>query len=161
MPDTVWADKSQQPDAGCQWWPKKPLTELPVKKCKRCGLYEADAIKSDDVFDEWELCPDDFVDGRYSHVKDKEFNATFICLECIASADSKTASSDSKAAVKKPKVALVVIICILASVVTAIGMVTAYKLWQKRKREQDQARFLKLFEEGDDIEDELGIGHVI
>ncbi|KAG1339173.1 hypothetical protein COCNU_04G014790 [Cocos nucifera] len=140
----------------------QPLTELPVNKCKRCGLYEEDTIKSDDVFDEWELCPDDFVDGKYSHFKDKEFNATFICLECTASADStRTVSSDSKDEVKKPNVALLVIICVLASVVTVIGMVTAYKLWQKRKMQQDQARFLKLFEEGDDIEDELGIGRVI
>ncbi|XP_077245266.1 uncharacterized protein LOC143885137 [Tasmannia lanceolata] len=37
----------------------QPLTELPDSKCKRCGLYEKDSLKSDDVFDEWELCPSD------------------------------------------------------------------------------------------------------
>ncbi|KAI3822406.1 hypothetical protein L1987_09996 [Smallanthus sonchifolius] len=30
--------------------------------------------------------------------------------------------------------------------------------FQKRKRRQEQARFMKLFEDTDDIEDELGIG---
>ncbi|ERM95628.1 hypothetical protein AMTR_s00023p00168220 [Amborella trichopoda] len=40
---------------------------------------------SDDTFDEWELCPDEFKgpEGRYIHFKDKEFNATFLCPECI------------------------------------------------------------------------------
>lgn len=82
-------------------------------------------------------------------------------LIVVITDSTQTASSDSKAVIKKPNMALVVIICILASAITVIGMVTAYKLWQKRKREQDQARFLKLFEEGDDIEDELGLGPVI
>lgn len=44
------------------------------------------------------------------------------------------------------------------------GLVGAYKYWQKRKKQRQQAQFLKLFEDADDIEDELGIGplsHVI
>ncbi|KAJ0793806.1 hypothetical protein HanOQP8_Chr01g0033331 [Helianthus annuus] len=54
-------------------------------KCKRCGFYEEDRITSDDVFDEWEFCPSDFKsdDGRYIRTKDKEFNATFLCPECV------------------------------------------------------------------------------
>lgn len=64
----------------------QPLTELPDKKCQRCGLYEENTFKSDDVFDEWELCPSDFVDGKYLHFKEKEFNATFLCPECTFSA---------------------------------------------------------------------------
>ena len=31
------------------------------------------------------------------------------------------------------------------------GLVAGYKYWQKRKREHDHARFLKIFEDGDDI----------
>lgn len=58
-------------------------------------------------------------------------------------------------------VAAIILISVLASTVTIIGLIAAYKYWQKRKRLQDQARFLKLFEEGDDIEDELGLGTVI
>lgn len=52
---------------------------------------------------------------------------------------------------------MVVIISALVSIAATAITVTAYKYWQKRKREQDQARFLKLFDEGDDIEDELSL----
>lgn len=58
-------------------------------------------------------------------------------------------------------VALIILIIVLVSTVLSLGLIAAYKYWQKKKREQDQARFLKLFEEGDDIEDELGLGIVI
>jgi hypothetical protein len=34
------------------------------------------------VYDEWEMCSDDFVEGKYIHFKEKEFNATFICSDC-------------------------------------------------------------------------------
>lgn len=63
----------------------QPLTELTNRKCKRCGFYEKDRIDSDDVFDEWELCPSDFTepDGKYIRVKEKEFNATFSCPKCL------------------------------------------------------------------------------
>ena len=64
----------------------KPLTSLIGSKCKRCGLYEEDTIKRDDVFDEWELCPSSFSlesEGRYIHFKDKEFNMTFACKSCL------------------------------------------------------------------------------
>lgn len=71
----------------------QPLTELTDNKCKRCGLYEMDSIKSDDVFDEWELCLDDFVDGKSIHFKQKEFNATFICEECRAAAGANLSLS--------------------------------------------------------------------
>ncbi|CAI9098127.1 OLC1v1034713C3 [Oldenlandia corymbosa var. corymbosa] len=63
----------------------QPLTELLEKKCKRCGIYEHDKIASDDVFDEWELCASDFTDGKYNHVKEGEFNATFLCSDCVPS----------------------------------------------------------------------------
>ena len=56
---------------------------------------------------------------------------------------------------------LVIMISALVSVVTLFGVVAIYKYWQKRKREQDQARFLKLFEDGNDIEDELNLGTII
>ncbi|XP_020571668.1 uncharacterized protein LOC110018644 isoform X3 [Phalaenopsis equestris] len=105
---------------GIESW--QPIAGFPDKKCKRCGLYELDRLKSDDVFDEWELCPDEFLEGNYVHYKQKEFNATFACTECMTR--------------------------------VAFGI---YKYWQKRKREQNQARFLKLFDEGDDIDNELDL----
>jgi len=63
----------------------QPLTNFFGKKCKRCGVYEEDKILYDDVFDEWELCPSDFTtpDGRYIHFKEKEFNASFLCPDCL------------------------------------------------------------------------------
>ncbi|WOK95526.1 hypothetical protein Cni_G04233 [Canna indica] len=137
----------------------QPLTELPGKKCKRCGLYEFDSIKSDDVFDEWELCPDDFVNGINVHYKAKEFNATLACEECKAAIElSQTPSRGNGSGNNKIGNGLVAIISVLFSVLATFVIVGAYKYWQKRKRERDQARFLKLFEEGDDdIEDELGL----
>lgn len=66
-----------------QFW--QPLTELPEKKCKRCGLYEEDAFKPDDVFDEWEMCSSDFKGGKYNRFKEGQFNATFLCPNCTAS----------------------------------------------------------------------------
>lgn len=73
----------------------QPLTVLRDIKCKRCGLYEKDAIKADDIFDEWELCASDFTrsDGKYVHFKDKEFNATFLCPECVVLAKGESSLS--------------------------------------------------------------------
>ncbi|KAK6152431.1 hypothetical protein DH2020_015066 [Rehmannia glutinosa] len=139
---------------------KLPLTELRDVKCKRCGFYEKDAIKSDE-FDEWEFCASDFTrsDGKYVHFREKEFNATFLCPDCVSLAHG---ASDHSAVVKidsnEMHWAIIMLISVLASVVFIAGLVSAYKWWQKRKRQQQQARFLKLFEEADDIEDELGIG---
>lgn len=65
---------------------------------------------------------------------------------------------------KTKNMALVVGITALVSVVLVLGAVASYKFWQRRKRLQEQARFLRLFEEDDEIADELGIGpltHVI
>lgn len=55
-------------------------------------------------------------------------------------------------------IVVAILVSILVSVVTLTALLVGYKYWQKKKREKDQARFLKLFEEGDDIEDELGLG---
>uniref|UniRef100_A0A7N0VE49 DUF7953 domain-containing protein n=1 Tax=Kalanchoe fedtschenkoi TaxID=63787 RepID=A0A7N0VE49_KALFE len=63
----------------------QPLTNFTNTKCKRCGFYEQDILEKDDVFEEWEFCPSDFYnpDRNYVRFKDKEFNATFSCLDCI------------------------------------------------------------------------------
>lgn len=69
----------------------QPLTDFTSKKCKRCGFYEEDRFKSDDIFEEWEFCPSDFSipDGKYIRIKDKEFNATFLCPECVPFANGE------------------------------------------------------------------------
>lgn len=73
----------------------QPLTDFTGKKCKRCGFYEEDSILSDDVFDEWELCPSDFSapDGTYIRFKQKEFNATFLCPECLTFSNGECLAS--------------------------------------------------------------------
>ncbi|KAK4419139.1 hypothetical protein Salat_2326700 [Sesamum alatum] len=138
----------------------QPLTELQDIKCKRCGFYEEDTFKPNDVFDEWEFCASDFTrsDGKYIHFKEKELNATFLCPECVRLGSASNHSSKSNNSPKEMHWAVILVICALVSVVLIAGLVTAYKYWQKRKKQQEQARFLKLFEESDDIEDELGIG---
>ncbi|KAL0347249.1 UNVERIFIED_CONTAM: hypothetical protein Scaly_1740900 [Sesamum calycinum] len=126
----------------------QPLTELQDIKCKRCGFYEKDTFKSSDVFDEWELCASDFTmsDGR-SFQRER--------AQCHISMPRMCPTWERP---KEMHWAVILVICALASFVIIAGLVTAYKYWQKRKKQQEQARFLKLFEEGDDIEDELGIG---
>ncbi|KAK9290557.1 hypothetical protein L1049_008727 [Liquidambar formosana] len=140
----------------------QPLTEL-SEKCKRCGFYEEDVITSDDVFDEWEFCPSDFTsaDGKYIRSKDNEFNATFLCPQCVPLETASNHASGSQNGGKGMHIFLVIMISALVSTVSILGIVAAYKYWQKKKREQDQARFLKLFEDGDEIEDELGLGNII
>ncbi|GAB4849175.1 hypothetical protein Ancab_003985 [Ancistrocladus abbreviatus] len=50
----------------------------------------------------------------------------------------------------------VILICI-AIVAVALFSFFLLKLWQKKKREEQYARLLKLFEEDDELEVELGL----
>lgn len=136
----------------------QPLTELESRKCKRCGFYEQDTIKSDDKFDEWEFCSSDFQDGKYIRIKEKEFNATFLCQQCTSLPPGGKKASAEDEGVNKKLVGFIIAMVVLVSAVLIIIGMTVYKYWQKRKRQQDQARFLKLFEDGDEIEEELGLG---
>ncbi|KMT06176.1 hypothetical protein BVRB_7g162490 [Beta vulgaris subsp. vulgaris] len=139
----------------------QPLTEFVSKKCKRCGLYEKD-ILTDDRFDEWEFCPSDFTapDGTYNRAKEGEFNASFACSTCVdVGADHAAPHSDTRGNGKT--VAVAVVISVFLTTALIIVFIGGYKYWQKRKRRQEQARFLKLFEEQDDIEDELGLRDII
>ncbi|RZC76628.1 hypothetical protein C5167_000750 [Papaver somniferum] len=133
----------------------QPLTVL-EKKCKRCGLYEEDTIETDDIFDAWEFCPSDFTspEGNYTRFKDKEFNATFYCPDCVGLGTRVFKGNGMN-------VILVVVITVLVTGVSIFGAVTGYRYWQKKKREQDQARFLKLFEDDDELEEELGLGPIV
>ncbi|CAL0310439.1 unnamed protein product [Lupinus luteus] len=157
--DTFYSFKGEE-----SW---QPLTNFSSKKCKRCGLYEEDRLLSDDVFDEWEFCPSDFTatDGKYVRVKEKQFNATFMCSECLSLAGGSTSTSGIGTAAHANndhrKGVLIAVAVLLSVLVSAIVIVGAFKYWQKKKREQDQARFLKLFEDEDDIEDELGLGTIL
>ncbi|EPS58760.1 hypothetical protein M569_16053 [Genlisea aurea] len=153
---------------GVESW--QPLTELRDVKCKRCGLYEKTVIRLEEEYDEWELCPSDFTgsDGRYVHSKDKEFTATFLCSECASLAKgSKTASSDEQSdrssrveddSDETPVAAAIVVVVILCVGFMILGSIWFHRWWRMRKRRQQQARFMKLFEDADEMDDELGIG---
>ncbi|ESW16491.1 hypothetical protein PHAVU_007G161100 [Phaseolus vulgaris] len=136
----------------------QPLSNFTSKKCKRCGFYEEDSITLDDVFEEWEFCPSDFTapDGEYIRFKEKQFMATFLCSECLS-----LAAVDEHGDGKGMHIIVVVLLSALVSIILILGVVGAYKFWEKKIREQDQARLLKLFEDDDDIGDELGLGTVI
>ncbi|KAL2323315.1 hypothetical protein Fmac_027694 [Flemingia macrophylla] len=136
----------------------QPLSSFSSEKCKRCGLYEEDSITLDDTLEEWKFCPSDFtaLDGEYIRFKEKEFNATFLCPECLSIAG--VAEHDDG---KGMHIAVVVLLSGLVSIILILGVVGAYKFWQKKIREQDQARLLKLFEYDDDTGDELDLGSVI
>ncbi|KAI3939269.1 hypothetical protein MKX01_002137 [Papaver californicum] len=141
----------------------QPLTEFLTKKCKRCGFYEKDVVMSDDVFDEWEFCPSDFTapDGEYIRLKDKEFNATFYCPECVPLGkgwNHTTGSDNGETKGNGMHIALVIFITAVASTGFIIGAVVSYHYWLRKKRMDDRARFLKLFDDIDDIEDEMGLG---
>ena len=50
-----------------------------------------------------------------------------------------------------------VILVLLGFVAVAMFSFFLYKLWQKKKRDEQYARLLKLFEEDDELEVELGL----
>ncbi|XP_065856531.1 uncharacterized protein [Euphorbia lathyris] len=137
----------------------QPLTENASKKCKRCGFYEKDTFKPDDVYDEWEFCPSAFEDsnGKYVRHKKNEFDATFLCPMCLSLAADLNSGASLPQKGNGMHIFLVILICVVVSTVLVLGVILLHKYWQKKKREQDQARFLKLFEDEDGIEDELGL----
>ncbi|XP_062098083.1 uncharacterized protein LOC133803955 [Humulus lupulus] len=82
------------------------------------------------------------------------FSLLLLCFSGLARAsdpvNSKSESKSSSAGIK------VLIICL--GLVAVIGFcVLLFKLWQKKKREEQHARLLKLFEDDDELEVELGI----
>lgn len=57
--------------------------------------------------------------------------------------------------------AIVLLIVVLVLGVVGAGLLVGYKYWRKKKRQQEQARFLKLFEDGDEMEDELELQNTL
>lgn len=85
-------------------------------------------------------------------------NFILFCFDHVLDSNHENAPQKSQNKEQGMHWAIIILISVLVSTVLIISMVIGYKYWQKKKREKDQARFLKLFEDGDDIEDELGIG---
>ncbi|KAK9756163.1 hypothetical protein RND81_01G077900 [Saponaria officinalis] len=139
----------------------QPLTEFLNKKCKRCKLYEKDKFpwSHTDILDEWEFCPSDFTspDAKCTIVKAKKFNATFSCPTCPdLGVVPHVAVPQSER--KGLSVTIIILISSIATIIVVVGFIGGYMFWKKRKMKQEQLRFMKLFEEQDDLEDEFGLG---
>ncbi|KAK4413396.1 hypothetical protein Salat_2752200 [Sesamum alatum] len=73
---------------------------------------------------------------------------------------TSSSSQDNNAASKKPSrssTGLEILIIFLGLVAVGAFSVFLFKLWQRKKREEQHARLLKLFEQDDELEVELGI----
>ncbi|CDY31073.1 BnaA08g26230D [Brassica napus] len=75
------------------------------------------------------------------------------------SGDSKDASKGAKAEshTTSSKTGTKLILVLVGFVAVAMFAFFLYKLWQKKKRDEQYARLLKLFEEDDELEVELGL----
>lgn len=73
--------------------------------------------------------------------------------------DSKSSSTGAKAEshTSSGKTGTKLILLLLGFVAVAGFSFFLYKLWQKKKRDEQYARLLKLFEEDDELEVELGL----
>uniref|UniRef100_A0A0E0DRH4 Uncharacterized protein n=1 Tax=Oryza meridionalis TaxID=40149 RepID=A0A0E0DRH4_9ORYZ len=84
--------------------------------------------------------------------------AAAICGQFVTglAGDTQTSKDDKKAQSKghTGRTVLIVLLGIGAVVLLSFFL---FKYWQKKKREEQHARLLKLFEEDDDIEVELGL----
>ncbi|KAL3684509.1 hypothetical protein R1sor_002531 [Riccia sorocarpa] len=139
----------------------QPLTTLPGAKCKRCGIYEKDTTKADDTFYEWELCPKAFspVDGRYELFQEGEFNATFTCSDCVPQSiggDAMNVDEEEEEGEDKGVVTVLLILFVILVVLVGLGVV-AYSKWRQNQRAEQQARFMKMFEDDHDLDAELGL----
>lgn len=81
-------------------------------------------------------------------------------VACVGLADSSSTSDDKNAATKKSSGGStwfeVILVC-LGLVAVGAFSVFLFKLWQRKKREEQHARLLKLFEQDDELEVELGL----
>uniref|UniRef100_A0A1J3JPZ2 Transmembrane protein n=1 Tax=Noccaea caerulescens TaxID=107243 RepID=A0A1J3JPZ2_NOCCA len=75
------------------------------------------------------------------------------------SGDTKNTNTGVKAEshTSSSKTGTKVILILLGFVTVAMFSFFLYKLWQKKKRDEQYARLLKLFEEDDELEVELGL----
>ncbi|KAE8716901.1 WD repeat-containing protein 82-B-like isoform X1 [Hibiscus syriacus] len=79
----------------------------------------------------------------------------FISGFCDDSKDLKNNSKTKSDVVSNTRAKVVLIL--LALVAVGLFSFFLFKLWQKKKRDEQYARLLKLFEEDDELELELGL----
>nr|CAB86026.1 putative protein [Arabidopsis thaliana] len=138
------------------------MTGIGGEKCKRCGIYEQGSLVSDKEFDVWEVCPTDFSASQvYMHFKEKEINATFVCHGCAKFHSAVAASSPQEEGYNGLTFMIAIIAGVLCTTLVVVGGVFMFKHTQRMKKQRDQARFMQLFEESDEPEDELGLDPVI
>ncbi|XP_043721391.1 uncharacterized protein LOC122668891 [Telopea speciosissima] len=85
-----------------------------------------------------------------------------ICLQLISGladdpANSKNVKKAEGHSSSSGSTGLRVVIICLGIVAVVAFSVFLFKLWQKKKREEQHARLLRLFEEDDELELELGL----
>ncbi|TKY68082.1 hypothetical protein E2542_SST10979 [Spatholobus suberectus] len=71
--------------------------------------------------------------------------------------DAKNENKDVNHHASRSSVGLKIIIICLGVVTVIAFCVFLFKLWQRKKREEQHARLLKLFEDDDELEVELGM----
>lgn len=79
-----------------------------------------------------------------------------LCLSGVASSNSKDSTKTETHGTSTSSGSIVVGV-LLVVVTVILASYFLYKLWQKKKREEQYARLLKLFEEDDELEVELGL----
>ncbi|EXB88209.1 hypothetical protein L484_011638 [Morus notabilis] len=83
------------------------------------------------------------------------FSLLILFVSGIAGASGEPSNSKSE---RKASSAGIKVVIVCLGLVAVIGFsVFLFKLWQKKKREEQHARLLKLFEDDDELEVELGI----
>ncbi|CAK8575259.1 unnamed protein product [Lathyrus sativus] len=71
--------------------------------------------------------------------------------------DSKSGNKGVSEHVSKGSKGLKILIVFLGVIAVIASGVFLFKLWQRKKREEQHARLLKLFEDDDELEVELGM----
>ncbi|OIW13597.1 hypothetical protein TanjilG_07939 [Lupinus angustifolius] len=71
--------------------------------------------------------------------------------------DSPGSKDGSKSEADVNNTSSIIVIVLIVLVVLSLLSFLLFKLWRKKKREEQYARLLKLFEEDDELELELGL----
>lgn len=79
-----------------------------------------------------------------------------VCYFSGVSGDSQSSSRGAKAESHTSSSTKVILVLVGFGAVAGFSFFL-YKLWQKKKRDEQYARLLKLFEEDDELEVELGL----
>ncbi|KAL3830338.1 hypothetical protein ACJIZ3_019140 [Penstemon smallii] len=80
-----------------------------------------------------------------------------ISLQLVPGLGDNSSSNGNKDATKKSSNWLEILLILFGLLAAVAFSVFLYKLWQRKKRDEQHSRLLKLFEQDDDLELELGI----